>query len=370
LQEDSKLEEEKPGAEGETVAIEENVEKSDASIETTLETENTIKENEQNENEVDEIEEYREKPQENAKLSWLERLKLGLTKTRESFTKKIKDLVSRKHEIDEDFKEELEEILISTDLGVKAMEKIMYHFEEIAQMERIEDHEELLELLKEIFYVILDEEPVPLKINPNGLTVIMMVGVNGTGKTTTIGKLAQKFKNEGKNVMVVAGDTFRAAAIEQLETWARRVGCDIVKHQAGADAAAVVFDGVKAAVARGKDVLLVDTAGRLHTKSNLMEELKKVKRVIQKVMPDAPHETILVLDSTTGQNGINQAKIFNQEIGVSGLILTKLDGTAKGGVVVAIKEELKLPVKYIGVGEKVEDLHTFSPQEFVEALLS
>lgn len=337
-------------------------------IEQTQEVEIAI-EDERSELEL-ESEELTDKPVENEELTWLERLRIGLKKTRESFTRKIKDLIGAHHKIDDDFLEKLEEILISTDVGVKGMTKILEHFQEIAEMEEIHDHRELLNLLKEIFYVILDDKPVPIKLNEGDLTVIMLVGVNGTGKTTTIGKLAKNYKDQGKSVMLAAGDTFRAAAIEQLGIWAQRVGCDIIKYESGGDAAAVVFDAVTAAKARKKDILLIDTAGRLHTKSNLMEELKKVRRVIQKVIPDAPHEILLALDATTGQNAVNQAAVFHKEIDLTGLILTKLDGTAKGGIVVAIKEELKLPVKMIGVGEKVQDLHIFDPAEFIEALLS
>ncbi|MCK5682508.1 signal recognition particle-docking protein FtsY [bacterium] len=320
--------------------------------------------------EIKEVDDTIEKPVENEELTWLERLRVGLTKTRESFTQKIKELVGKSHKIDDEFLEELEEILITTDVGVKGMTNILEHFQEIAEMEEIQDHRELLDLLKEIFHVILDDKPVPIKLNDGELTVIMLVGVNGTGKTTTIGKLAKKYRDQGKSVMLAAGDTFRAAAIEQLTVWANRVGCDIIKYESGGDAAAVVFDAVTAAKARKKDILLIDTAGRLHTKVNLMEELKKVRRVIKKVIPDAPHETLLALDATTGQNAVNQAAVFHKEIDLTGLILTKLDGTAKGGIVVAIKEELKLPVKMIGVGEKVQDLHVFDPSEFIEALLS
>jgi fused signal recognition particle receptor len=196
----------------------------------------------------------------------------------------------------------------------------------------------------------------------------MVIGVNGTGKTTTISKLAQKFKGEGKSVLLVAADTFRAAAIEQLEVWGQRVGCEVIKHQSGADPSAVVFDALKAGKARGVDIIIVDTAGRLHTKVNLMEELKKVKRIMARELPNSPHEILLVLDATTGQNAIAQAKMFDKELGVTGIVLTKLDGTAKGGILVGISDELKIPIRYIGIGEKVDDLREFSARDFVDAL--
>jgi fused signal recognition particle receptor len=198
----------------------------------------------------------------------------------------------------------------------------------------------------------------------------MVIGVNGTGKTTTLSKMAQKFKGQGKSVLLVAGDTFRAAAIEQLEIWGQRVGCEVIKHQSGSDPSAVVFDALKAGKARGSDIIIVDTAGRLHTKVNLMEELKKVKRVMAREVPNSPHEILLVLDATTGQNAISQAKMFNRELGVTGIVLTKLDGTAKGGILVSISDELKIPIRYIGIGEKADDLREFNARDFVDALFS
>jgi fused signal recognition particle receptor len=219
-------------------------------------------------------------------------------------------------------------------------------------------------------FLILRQQENPLDISSANPFVIMVIGVNGTGKTTTLSKMAQKFKGQGKSVLLVAGDTFRAAAIEQLEIWGQRVGCEVIKHQSGSDPSAVVFDALKAGKARGSDIIIVDTAGRLHTKVNLMEELKKVKRVMAREVPNSPHEILLVLDATTGQNAISQAKMFNRELGVTGIVLTKLDGTAKGGILVSLSDELKIPIRYIGIGEKADDLREFNARDFVDALFS
>jgi len=294
------------------------------------------------------------------------RLKDGLAKTKQGFIEKIDNLVGGK-KIDEELFEELEEILIQADIGVNTALGLVAELRTVVRERKIEDAEELKGVLKELitnrmgtaaYSVNLERKPA----------VILVVGVNGVGKTTTIGKLAYNFRAEGKKVLLAAGDTFRAGAIEQLEIWGSRTGCDVIKHSEGADPGAVVYDAIQAARGRKADVLIMDTAGRLHNKTNLMEELKKVFRVIAKEIPDAPDEVLLVLDATTGQNAISQAKIFTEACGVTGIVLTKLDGTAKGGVVIGIRSELDIPVKYIGVGEKIEDLKEFNPAEFVDAL--
>lgn len=304
----------------------------------------------------------------------LKKIKDGLTKTRNNLLDKITNLFSSTKVIDDNFFSELEEILITADVGVNMTMEIISRLKERLKSERINDvsevnlilKDELEKILKSIdnqtshdpFYIPSDKKPF----------VIMIVGVNGVGKTTTIGKLAYNYKIRGKKVLIGAADTFRAAANEQLEIWAKRAGVDIIQQQKGSDPGAVAFDTLKSAIARNVDVVLIDTAGRLHTKSNLMEELKKVKRVMQKVISDAPHEIWLVLDATTGQNAIQQARQFTQSIGVTGLIITKLDGTAKGGVLFAIVNELKIPVKFIGVGEDIDDLQPFDPSAFVDAI--
>ena len=298
------------------------------------------------------------------------RLKESLTKTRKNFVEKIETLITRRRSIDEGFYEELEEILIGADIGINTAMEMVENLRSEVKKRKISDVESLKEVLKDqICGILEDGANSALNMNDDGLTVILVVGVNGVGKTTTIGKLAHYFKEElGKKVLLAAGDTFRAAAIDQLEIWANRVGVDLIKHKEGADPAAVAYDAIQAARARKADVLIVDTAGRLHTKANLMEELKKIKRVIAKDMPEAPHEVLLVLDATTGQNAVNQAKLFGEATDVTGIALTKLDGTAKGGVVISIKNALKIPVKLIGIGEGVEDLRPFEPGAFAEAL--
>lgn len=287
------------------------------------------------------------------------RLKDGLLKTRRNLTERIEGVFGGR--IDTPVLEEIEEILITSDLGVKASKEI------IGIIERT-DPANLRETLKVEMFKILKKGEAPLLINGHKPAVIMVVGVNGTGKTTTIGKLAKRFKDEGKEVLLVAGDTFRAAAIEQLSIWGDRVGARVVKHKSDADPGAVVFDAIQSAKAKGVDIVIVDTAGRLHTKVSLMEELKKVKRVMDKELPGAPHEVLLVIDASTGQNAIEQARIFYEAIGVTGIVLTKLDGTAKGGIIIAIIRELEIPVKMIGIGEKIDDLRDFSAEEFTEAL--
>ena len=277
-------------------------------------------------------------------------------------------LFSRRR-FDDDFYDELEEILIGADVGLQTSLELVEKLRENVQKGRISEPEQVVDLLKEMLLDILGKETVPLAVSEEKPMVILMLGVNGVGKTTTIGKLAARYRKEGKNTLLVAGDTFRAAAIEQLEIWAKRSKSDLIKHQQNADPAAVIFDGIAAAKARGSDLVLCDTAGRLHNKANLMEELKKIYRVIGKALPGAPHEVLLVLDATTGQNALAQAKVFNEAANLTGIVLTKLDGTAKGGIVIAVARELQLPVKLVGVGESIDDLQPFDPQEYVEGLL-
>lgn len=297
------------------------------------------------------------------------KFKEGLTKTRDAFVDRVDDLFSRRKKIDEDFYEELEEILIGADVGVNTVLKLIDQLRAEVKKRKIEDPAELQPILSEkLIELLKGDADAGLKLNPNGLSVILFVGVNGVGKTTTIGKMAHMFKSQGKKVLMAAGDTFRAGAIEQLETWGERVGVDVIKQHSGSDPAAVMFDAVQAAKTRGVDILLCDTAGRLQNKVNLMEELNKIYRVIQREVPDAPHEVILVLDATTGQNALSQAKLFGDKTGLTGLVLSKLDGTAKGGIVVAIRQELSLPVKFVGLGEKMDDLQPFDSEQFVHAL--
>jgi fused signal recognition particle receptor len=302
------------------------------------------------------------------KKGFFHRLKEGLFKTHQGMVSKIDQLVSGKKKIDDLLLEELEEILITSDIGVKTTRQLLEKVSEKVKRKELEDADHLKKALQEEMFLILHQQENPLDISLADPFVIMVIGVNGTGKTTTISKMAQKFKAGGKSVLLVAGDTFRAAAIEQLEIWGERVGCEVIKHQSGSDPSAVVFDALKAGKARGSDIIIVDTAGRLHTKVNLMEELKKVKRVMAREVPGSPHEILLVLDATTGQNAISQAKMFNRELGVTGIVLTKLDGTAKGGILIGISEELKIPIRYIGVGEKADDLREFNARDFVDAL--
>ncbi len=297
-------------------------------------------------------------------MGFFDKLKAGLAKTKQSLARIETVLLNRK--IEESDIEEIEEILISSDLGAEATEQLIGVLKKKVRDGIIKDVANVKALLKEEMSAMLGEaQPIKPSQKP---FVILAIGVNGVGKTTTIGKLASRFRSEGKSVVLAAGDTFRAAAIEQLDIWAQRTGAEIIKHQSGSDPAAVAFDGVEAARHRGSDVVIIDTAGRLHTKSPLMEELKKVDRVIKKAMPDAPHEKLLVIDATTGQNALRQAKMFNDAIGVTGIALTKLDGTAKGGIIFAIQKELNIPVKLIGIGEGVEDLRDFDPKDFVSAL--
>ncbi len=301
--------------------------------------------------------------------SMFNRLKEGLKKTKnqlsDSFSK-----ISFGRKIDESLFEDVEMVLLQADVGVKATEEIIEFLRKESKKRKIKDGERLKELLKEKLYEILKECEGRLELGEEKPAVILFVGVNGSGKTTTVGKLASQFKKEGKSVVLAAADTFRAAAIDQLEEWAKRSDVRIVKHSQGADPSAVVFDAVKSAQSREDDIVLIDTAGRLHTKDHLIKELQKIKRTIKKLAPNQPVETILVLDGTIGQNSINQAKTFKEATDISGIIITKLDGTAKGGAIIPICKELKIPVKYIGVGEGIEDLQPFDAKAFVDAIFS
>jgi fused signal recognition particle receptor len=293
------------------------------------------------------------------------RFSKSLKKTREGTFRKLNRIFTAKRKIDDELLEEIEEILIAGDVGIETSLDLVDKIKQRVKSDKYETSDELEFLIRE---EIKDNLISPEFKDSDGLKIILVVGVNGTGKTTSIAKLAYKYKNEGKSVLLAAADTFRAAAIEQLSIWADRVDCDIIKHQDGADPSAVVFDAISAAQARSVDYLIIDTAGRLHTKSNLMLELNKIFRVIQKRIPEAPDQVILVLDASTGQNAINQAKEFQQAARVDSIFLSKLDGTAKGGVVLAITKELQIPVKFIGTGEKIDDMEEFDPGSFVEGL--
>jgi fused signal recognition particle receptor len=300
--------------------------------------------------------------------SWLSRLTDGIARTRSSFTDQIKSLFTSSPRIDEEFYERLEEILIGADCGVEIAAEVMALLRQKSGEDPAFTPDKGIALLKEFMRGKLTRHQAPLNLNREPFSVILIVGVNGVGKTTTIAKLAHVFQGYGKKMMLVAGDTFRAGAIEQLCVWGQRLGIDVSKGAAGADPSAVVFDALCAARARKVELVIIDTAGRLHTQTNLMEEIRKVRRVIQKVVPDGPHETFLVLDSTTGQNAISQARLFDEALSLSGLVLTKLDGTAKGGIVIACSQKLGIPIRFVGVGESLEDLDAFKPDEFVDAL--
>jgi fused signal recognition particle receptor len=308
---------------------------------------------------------------EQQKPSFLDRMKEAVTRTRENLSERIEEVVSFGKEIDQNTLDDLEAILLSADLGTSTTQEILEKLREKANYKQIKNVDELKRLLKEEILAILaavDSQPVSkVEDTPE---VILVVGVNGTGKTTTIGKLAQVLRSEGKTVLLCAADTFRAAAIEQLEVWGQRTGTEVIRTKAGGDPSAVLYDALQAASARHTDYVIVDTAGRLHTKTNLMAELEKMRRTAQRIIPGAPHETLLVMDATTGQNGLQQARQFTHSAGVTGIVLTKLDGTAKGGVVVAISREMGVPVRYVGVGEKVGDLLPFNPTDFVDSLFA
>lgn len=302
-------------------------------------------------------------------MGFFDRLKAGLTKSRDQLVSGIENVVLGKKKIDESLMEELEEVMILADLGVDTTRRIIDNVREKVKRNELTDADLLKKEIKEQIRGILKDRTAELR-GGDSLAVYLIIGVNGTGKTTTIGKLSAKLRADGKKVLLAAGDTFRAAAAEQLVLWGERTGADVIRHKSGADPGAVVFDAIAAARAREAEVLLVDTAGRLHTKANLMEELKKINRVIERELPGEPREVLLVLDATTGQNALSQARLFNQAIGVTGIVLTKLDGTAKGGIVVAISSELGIPVKMVGVGEQVDDLQPFDPDEYVDALFA
>ena len=295
----------------------------------------------------------------------------GLTKSRKGFVSNLINLTSKYHRINEEYFEELEEILIMADIGVNTVMEFMDRLRSRVQKEKIEDPEALKEIIvDELFIIYVDDNILTNKINynPDGPTVLLFIGVNGVGKTTTIGKLAWKLKEEGKKVLLVAGDTFRAGATKQLEEWSEKVGVSFIGKAEGADPASVVYDGLEKAKQENYDVVMIDTAGRLQNKTNLMKELEKINRVIQNAIPGAPHETLLIIDATTGQNGISQAKSFQEITNITGIVLTKLDGTAKGGIVLAIKEEVNIPVKYIGLGETKEDLQPFDIEQYIYGL--
>ncbi len=297
---------------------------------------------------------------------FFKRLKGGLSKTRKLLSTDINELFAGNRKIDDELLEELEELLITSDIGVQTTMDLIQSIS--IKPSEISGPDQLKNILREKIQELLNATTKPSQEIVAKPHVIMVIGVNGVGKTTTIGKLAARFSSSGKKVIIVAADTFRAAAIEQLMIWADRAGADIIKHKEMSDPAAVAYDGIQAAVARNADIVLVDTAGRLHTRKNLMEELKKIKRTISKKLPGAPHEILLILDATTGQNALSQAELFNDALDVTGIALTKLDGTAKGGIVVSICNALEIPLNYIGVGEKIEDLQEFDPIEFVNAL--
>src|ERR1700722_6372907 len=308
--------------------------------------------------------------EEEKKTGFLDRMKQAVTRTRESLAERIDAVVSIGKEIDRNTLDDLEATLIGADLGNTTTQEVLAKLRDKADRKQIKDVPELKRLLKEELLAILNAANTrPVERVDGTPEVILVVGVNGTGKTTTIGKLSQVFRSQGKNVLMCAADTFRAAAIDQLEIWGQRTGTEVIKTRPGGDPAAVLFDAMQAAVARKVDYLVVDTAGRLHTKTGLMAELDKMRRTAQRIIPGAPHETLLVMDATTGQNGLQQARLFTEASAVTGIVLTKLDGTAKGGIVIAIARELGLPVRYVGVGEKMEDILPFDPASFIDSLL-
>ena len=301
-------------------------------------------------------------------MGFFDKLKQGMNKTKSSFNEKLNNVFSNFRKVDEEFLDELEEILIMSDIGMDTSVKIIENLRERLKKEKIEDEEEVKQALREEMQKILDVTDVNLNLNTKP-SVILVVGVNGVGKTTSIGKIANRLAKDGKKIVVAAADTFRAAAVEQLEIWAQRAGADIVKREEGVDPASVVYDAIKITKDKQADVLIIDTAGRLHNKKYLMDELNKIQKVINKEMQEADKEVLLVIDGTTGQNAIAQVKAFKEEADITGLVLTKLDGTAKGGVVIGIVEELKIPVKFIGVGEQIDDMEIFNSEDFVKAII-
>ncbi|WP_025641065.1 signal recognition particle-docking protein FtsY [Schnuerera ultunensis] len=308
---------------------------------------------------------------EESNLSFFDKLKVGLDKTRKGMTEKIDAILKSYGKVDEELFDDLEEILVTADIGINTTMEIIDRLRDRVKVEKVTEPDRVKGLLKEEIKEIMKEARKENSLSIESLpVVILVVGVNGTGKTTTIGKLSYNLKNEGKKVIIAAGDTFRAAAIEQLEEWSNRSGADFISHREGSDPAAVIFDGIQAAKARKADVLICDTAGRLHNKKNLMNELNKIFRVVDREYPEAQKEVLLVLDATTGQNAISQAKVFKEVCDITGVVLTKLDGTAKGGVVIALQSELGLPVKLVGIGEKIDDLQEFNVDDFVEAIFN
>ena len=301
-------------------------------------------------------------------MGFFDKLKTGLNKTKQSINEKINDVFSNFRKVDEEFLEELEEILIMSDIGIETSTQIIDKLRERMKKEKIEDEEEVKRVLREEMQEILEVTDNDLHLNTKP-SIILVIGVNGVGKTTSIGKIANRLAKDGKKVVVAAADTFRAAAVEQLEIWAKRAGAGIVKREEGVDPASVVYDAMKKVKEENADVLIVDTAGRLHNKKYLMDELNKIQKVINKEMPEADKEVLLVIDGTTGQNAISQVKAFKQEADITGLVLTKLDGTAKGGAVIGIVEENKIPVKFIGVGEQIDDMEVFNAEDFVKAIV-
>ncbi|MBQ2938111.1 MAG: signal recognition particle-docking protein FtsY [Clostridia bacterium] len=301
-------------------------------------------------------------------MGFFDKLKQGLNKTKTSFDEKINNVFSNFRKVDEEFLDELEEVLIMSDIGMDTSIKIISSLRERIKKEKIQDEEQVKQALREEMQKILDITDISLQLNTKP-SVILVVGVNGVGKTTSIGKMANRLAKDGKKVVVAAADTFRAAAVEQLEIWAKRAGADIVKREEGVDPASVVFDAIRKTKESEADILIVDTAGRLHNKKYLMDELNKIQKVINKEMPDADKEVLLVIDGATGQNAISQVKAFKQETDITGIVLTKLDGTAKGGVVIGIVEENKIPVKFIGIGEQIDDMEIFNSEDFVKAII-
>ena len=301
-------------------------------------------------------------------MGFFDKLKQGMNKTKTSFNEKINNVFSSFRKVDEEFLDELEEILIMSDIGMDTSIKIINNLRERIKKEKLQDEEDVKKALREEMQKILDVTDIQLHLNTKP-SVILVIGVNGVGKTTSIGKIANRLAKDGKKVVVAAADTFRAAAVEQLEIWANRSGADIVKREEGVDPASVVYDAIKITKEKNADILIVDTAGRLHNKKYLMDELNKIQKVINKEMPEADKEVLLVIDGTTGQNAISQVKAFKEEADITGLVLTKLDGTAKGGVVIGIVEENRIPVKFIGIGEQIDDMEIFNSEDFVKAII-
>ncbi|SOC35467.1 signal recognition particle-docking protein FtsY [Ureibacillus acetophenoni] len=371
LNESPLVEEETTDQTTEEQVSEEQVETTEVVVEQqneTVETEPVV------ENEIVEVQEEVKQEKKPSAWSITQKFKAGLAKTRDTFTSKVNDLVARYRKVDEDFFEELEELLLQADVGFETVMELMDKLRFEVQRKNIKDTEGIQAIISEKLVEIYEageENITTLNMQPKGeLTVILFVGVNGVGKTTTIGKLAHRLKSQGKSVVLAAGDTFRAGAIDQLQVWGDRVGCEVVKQSEGSDPAAVIYDAIGAAKKRGADVLICDTAGRLQNKVNLMKELEKVHRVISREIPNAPHEVLLALDATTGQNALIQAQTFKEATNVTGIVLTKLDGTAKGGIVLAIRNKLHIPVKFVGLGEKMDDLQPFDAERYVYGLFA